>query len=424
MALASASGCARLRPLLLGEVASGNAFTEEDLREALGEYDGRFAAIVASTASDISENASERRVRRRSLLWRLRMVPLMREAAFDDDPQEAYVGALTVATTMRIYFAEGDGKDLFEEQQAKAVEVSRVLEDDAVTIGARFLTPAQLEQLRARVAELAAKNPIRGREFATENVRVGLARVGETVSLQWIFDLPMLPYRTLEGISSTAVAVHEFNQTAQEFAEIIADLPRQNRWQMELFLYDVEDRETIVKGLAAFEQLTASADRASAAVDRLPRELRGAAGDVGPIVRELNEATVRARDLAKLLGPVLADARAASDAWAGIFAPTPGAEPGRPFDVREWESAAGRLGGTAGELRGLAVELRALLDSPRWAALGTEMASPVAQARRDATALVDLVAWRAVQVIAFFFGCLLVYRLAAGFAGRRSGPSP
>ncbi|MCA9773869.1 MAG: hypothetical protein KC466_15735, partial [Myxococcales bacterium] len=148
------------------------------------------------------------------------------------------------------------------------------------------------------------------------------------------------------------------------------------------------------------------------------------AGDVGPIVRELNEATVRARDLAKLLGPVLADARAASDAWAGIFAPTPGAEPGRPFDVREWESAAGRLGGTAGELRGLAVELRALLDSPRWAALGTEMASPVAQARRDATALVDLVAWRAVQVIAFFFGCLLVYRLAAGFAGRRSGPSP
>jgi hypothetical protein len=60
-----------------------------------------------------------------------------------------------------------------------------------------------------------------------------------------------------------------FNATARQFSLIIAQLPEQLRTEMQLLLYDVEDRETVVDSLATIEAMAASAERASLAIDAL-----------------------------------------------------------------------------------------------------------------------------------------------------------
>ena len=75
----------------------------------------------------------------------------------------------------------------------------------------------------------------------------------------------MLPFRALTGVSEGAQGIREFNRTALQLADLFADLPRLVRWELELLLYDVEDRETLTQSLAAFQVLAESSHRLSQA---------------------------------------------------------------------------------------------------------------------------------------------------------------
>jgi hypothetical protein len=88
-------------------------------------------------------------------------------------------------------------------------------------------------------------------------------------------------------------------------------------------------------------------------------------------------------------------------------------KPSRPFDIREWEAAAGKIASAA-------TELNVLLDSAGTLASSEAFAQPLAQltARVDqleagSRQLVDLVAWRIVQLILLVFGLLFAYRFVS-----------
>lgn len=414
-ALCFAPACAELRvPGLPGVMNRGPRLSQADLREALADYSGRFGAVVSGAADEIHQRTQNVTIRKRTLLWKIRVVPLVEEAAFSGDAREAYVSVLTIAVLMRQYLTEGDGRDVFGELQPIAAAAARELEEEARRIGAEFLAPADLERVTRQVEEFASRRSIHGNEFDAQAVHLALVEVHTSNAFAWIVDLPMSPFRALEGVSSGAQAIHEFNQTALAFSQIVEGLPQQLRWQSELLLYDVEERDTLIQSLAAFQTVAESAARASAALEALPAELRLSLADSEGALARANEVLVSAQTLVGPLEETAAHVERAGEAWAQIFRSDgePRAEE-RPFDIAQWEGAAREIAAAAGRLSELTVELRGLVESQQLDAALGRVTTTVELAETSAQEVVDAAAWRGLQLLVAFFVLLVAYRLVA-----------
>ena len=374
---------------------SSATLTEDELRNELAGFAARFGALVTDAAEDIAAETRDRTIRRRTLLWRMRMIPPVQEAAFSESPQEGYLRLLGISVAQSLYLREGDGRELFGPQQQIAIDAAVQLQNDALEIGSRLMTPDRQEKVLADVEALAERNPIVGRDFSLQRIVQARATLHTSESLMGVLSLPLAPFRALEGVDSGAQSIRDFNVTAKQFSLIIAQLPDQLRTEMELLLYDVEDRETVVQTVAAMQAMAASAERASRSIESLPAELQKSLAESQGALQEVNTALLTAKEALVPLEQVTTNLKLASDAWGTILARDPNAPPGRPFDVREWQSTAAQIGTSAEELRALAVELNTLTA-------GTQL-----------NAAVDHATWRAAQLVALFFVLLVVYRLVA-----------
>jgi hypothetical protein len=419
-----ATGCASLRARLPGTAPT--SYTEQDLRSDLDDYAGEFLRSVGAAADRISEQATERVVRKRALVWRARIAPMIQEAAYRDDPQEAFVDTVTLAASQHAYLTDGDGKELFRAQQPIAVETATQLVESLREIGQRFLSPKQLETVEAQVREMTARYRIQGTDFSAPAFSQSVTKAQSFADLRWIVNIPMSPVRALEGVGSGAAAIHDFNQTAERFSAVVAQLPAQLRWELEILTYDLEDRDTVVQGLAAFESVAESVKLFSDTVAALPEDLRVSLGDTQAMIASVDEALAKAHEVAGPLAAAAEQLRLASASWEHVLARGDGEQaqrPGRPFDIREYEATALEIQRAAASLQGLAVELRTLSESEGVAAtlgeLGTTVGTTVDRARTSADELVDAAAWRALQLLVVFFVLLVVYRLWSARLGRR-----
>src|SRR5690606_645494 len=161
-----------------------------------------------------------------------------------------------------------DGRALFGDAQPVAVGISGALKADALAIGARFLTPAELDQVRREVRDIAERFPIQGTQFSLVRARQATEAVHTSNVLTAVMSLPLAPFRALQGVDTGAAAVRDFNRTALRFSTIVASLPEELRGEMLLLLYDVEELRAVRQGLTAFESTAASAERASLAMER------------------------------------------------------------------------------------------------------------------------------------------------------------
>jgi hypothetical protein len=398
---ASLFGCAAVTDRLPAAVGgSPGGATASELRAALGVWASSFASLVTASSDRIRSETREREVRRHTLLWQLRMIPLARQAAFRPDAQEAYVAALAVATAQHTYLTEGEGAALFGEQQAIAVGAAEKLERDVLELGQSFLDANQLARLDREVDSLAAEHPIRG-VFAADALVQGFSDPSVRGMFSWVLDLPMVPFRALSGVSDTAQAVHAFNETAREFTETVNELPHLTRWELELLLYDAEELESVARALTAAESFASGAERISGVAETLPEELGAELAarleEARATIGELDSALARAEGLAGPLQHVADRLGEASAQWTTLLAEMRADgrdDDGRPFDVREYESAAGRIADASREIRVLVAELNQL-----------DVAG--------AEALVDRATWRAALLIGVFFAALAGYRLLA-----------
>lgn len=409
------SACASWPPFRARSASS--AYTEQELHDDLAAYAASFNTIVAGVAEEIEDLTDSRRVRRSTLIWRLRMIPLAQDLAFGDDPQGAYVGSLGLTFAMRNYLTEGDGRELFGEHQPSAVEAARDVEGSARSIGPRFLDEAQMAALVESLEALAREHPIRGRDFNVENAQAAVAKIESgSAGLGWVVGIPMSPFRALEGLGTAGTAMLEINRTADEFAQIVDELPRQNRWQVELLLYDLEERDTVTAGLAAFEQVAASADRVSQAIARLPDDFRVALGDSEGALAEASRTLETAQALMVPVSATVEEVGRISTLLAALQADGNGSEaaPGRPFDIREYGSTAREATASVAELRGLLSDLEEVLASGRLAGV----VKTVDQTEDEIAVLVGRVKIAGVQLLLLFFALLVLYRWISSRLGR------
>jgi hypothetical protein len=414
-ALVCTAGCTHWLSFRPGTTAQ-TEYTEEDLRHDLSEFAGRYALIVTGAAERIASATTDRQVKKRALLWRVRIIPLVFVTTTVDDPQEAFVSTLTLVVAQDHYLQMGEGKEAFGDQQELALEASRLIKRELAQIGRRFLTSEQMARLETEVVELTSRKSIEGPNFAAQGFQRSLETVeAETGTFNWVVELPMSPFRALEGVGSGAEAIHEFNKTATRLTDIVTLLPEQIRAQTELLLYDVEDRETLIRGLGAFEAISESAMRTSDAIDRLPDNMRQTLVDSRETLAQVNEAIINAREL---LGPLSLTAerlQMASATWAELLDRDvdDDAPPGRPFDIREWESTATEIGVAADRLHELAAAIPTLTGSPQLAAAIDAVNASVDRAEASAMRVVEAAAWKLLQLLLVLFVLLCALLLLA-----------
>ena len=216
--------------------------------------------------------------------------------------------------------------------------------------------------------------------------------------------LALSPFRALQGIDEGAQAAHELAEVGQRVAAIAEQYPQQLRWQMELLLYETEDRETVEVLRTTASSLGESAERLAAVAETLPEDLdRVLAGGL--------EALSASGDN---LRPTLAETRALTEALAQALGAVQGAtaavdetlilvrdwprEPedpdAPPFDITQYTEAIDRATAALRETGTVLERLEGFATSP---ALTSSMDELDARTR----ALVDHAALRAVQVASF-----------------------
>jgi hypothetical protein len=384
--------------------------SQEELHDALLQYASRFESTIIATSDTIATNTTDPAIQRRALRWKLLMTPVITEAAFQREPESAYVALLTLATSLNEYFTTGSGTDSFGDQQPLAAAASGELVSAALEVGKRFLDEQELARVDREVRELVKAQPIRG-EFVAEKVQNLVTASTMNPTFAWLAAIPMSPFRALQGVDEGAQAIREFNQTAKEMARTINVMPRLIRWNLQLLALDVTQQGNIETSMKSFETLALSAESLSRTAESLPEILHAL----------LAEADRTGRSLGPLSQSLERSATAvaeAGQAWGDLVAqlskpPADPSKPSRPFDIREWQQ-------TAAEVSSAATELRALLESTGTLAgsdtLGGALAEVTVQVERveaGSRAIVNLVAWRVLQLIVAFFGLLFAYRFAS-----------
>jgi hypothetical protein len=85
--------------------------------------------------------------------------------------------------------------------------------------------------------------------------------------------LPLAPFEAMRGVDRGALAMHNINLTAKDLSSIIESLPNQVRWQLLLACYEMEDMESVKRGLTSFEKLADSSDNISNQLTILPEKI-------------------------------------------------------------------------------------------------------------------------------------------------------
>ena len=404
---------------LAAKTFSPGRISHEELRDALVQFASRFEATIIATADTIAAGSKDPVMQRRTLRWKLGMTPVVNQAAFLPEPVSAYVGMLTLATSMQQYLATGSGREVFGEQQQLAVDASDELVATAIELGERFLNPKELARVTQQVQALVQSQPIRG-EFVAENAQSLVNTSAASATFDWLTTIPMSPFRALQGVDAGAQAIREINTTAMEVARIGSAMPRLIRWNLQLLALDVASQGNIAEVVKSFESLAQSAESLSATAGSLPEDLRGLLGEAERAGKTLGPLSMSLENTATAVAE-------AGQAWGGLIAelskpPADPSKPARPFDIREWEAAASQISSAASELHTLLESAGTLAGSDVLAGPLAEVEARVDRLEAVSQELVDRIAWRGVQLILLVFGLLFAYRFVSHFLesqGRR-----
>jgi hypothetical protein len=443
MGCSSVPGYASLRRVF-GGGTTGNQFTAEDLRADLAAYAARFSATVIAAADQIASESSDPEIQRRALLWKVRIIPLVEQAGFVLDPEQAYVALFALATAQQQYLRDGAGKDLFGEEQSVAMDAADDLVGAARNIGTRFLNADQQARLEDQVQALAASRPIRG-VFVPETVQAVVSAVAPGGAFDWVIHYPLAPFRALEGVDSGAQAIRDFTVTAQRFNQLLSTMPQHMRWNVELLAFELEQRPTVSSARASLETLAESSADFSRAVALLPENLRAQASLLmqelearqGELQRTLAEARGLVSDtggasqqlepLAAALERTAAKVEEAGVAWGALLAearkpsPESAGEPARPFDILDYERTATQISAAATELRGLLLEARGLDNEEASDGLVARLAATLDRVEGGGRSLVNLAAWRVLELMLVGFALLFGFRrIEAYLVARRT----
>jgi len=450
-------GCKSFKTIDEIAMAPKGKVSLREFRQLLANFGARFSLVVADTTSQVGRESNSSNIGRKALLLKMRTIPLINDAIYSENAFEAGLTAWRICAQLRYHFSEGKGAEAFGEQQDQIIEMATQLEQDIVAIIRRAATEEEMQKARAQMNQWVRANPLPG-ELALGRSHGGVSKSGDQIDfISQIFKAPLAPLKALEGLSEVATAVHEISVTGRLATETVQHLPTQLRWNSELLLYEIEEQPSVRSALKSMREVSASAASiAATAKDLLPRLRKTIDEVVGDLEQRRPIVTETLADVRKTIGkaqkiadstsktveqvkstisdvdqtikdakPTLEVARStansvgqAGQAWTATVKAvgglleqqkpaTPPSTPAHPFDIREYGQSADSLANAAVKARELVLTSRELIESAK-------VTDRIEQVDRTTKGLIDHIAWRLGQLIAFWLALLLLYKALVG----------
>jgi uncharacterized protein with PIN domain len=444
--------------------AAHGQFSKEELRDALNQFEDFFEETLKQVTHQLDERLPDEKVRRLTLLWKVRMMPACHMALKEEDAIKAYLNVWTLCVRMTYYFQRGPGRDLFGDQQDTAITACRQIEAEIERIGGLFMSNEKLKKAREEVNAFVQAHPIR-EGFANAFVRPPAPKEGAASVIGSILTTPLAPFRVMGGIDRGAEAINKFASVADRFTDIVEELPESASWQLQLAALEMEKLDAVKSALASMEEFSCSAASMAETVKTLPDQLRQEAtrlldeidakqaGVQATLNQAENTAAIVEHALARAdtvaesidhtaksaadMGRAWQDAaKAIAQTYKDIAGDTPPAsqpttqtaassvaqpatqtttQGASTFDINDYRKTADAMTATAVELRQLTTEVRKLIESQQLSEqikdVDGRVRGAVDHTSRQARGLTDVFAWRAGQLILLAFLLAVTYRV-------------
>lgn len=389
----------------------------EDLRDDLMNFEDFAEQRIVSASNEVYGLSTNRKSQAAALRWKSSSFEAMREHIYQDDPVTALLETWSYFVRMRSYLESGEGSSLFGRHQQAAVEAAISVETAISEISSDHLPSEDLREIEKFITEFAENHPMKG-IFDDSNAEYEPLEESQSQLLANLVSLPFSPLLTFSKVNKTADSIAEFNRISARIADIMEDMPRETRWQMELLLLDFQNSENVLTVVESLDRVSRDFEKLRTIAERTPElaeesagrvlgqiaeaqdqieELRGLTGDLALASTALRDALQDGRELSTELQDTARAwtetsqivRRVLSDIDALKSAPAAGsssdAEPFRISDYRD----------TATELRTAATELRLLLEDVQ----EVRSAPVIDKAREDTAALIDASAKHSRDVI-------------------------
>lgn len=424
--LAGGCGRAEVRTLGAGRAPTAGRRSKEELRETLDTFEELALDRIKEAATELDELSPTSKRRRTTVLWRTRGLQALHSVSGQEDPVIAFIDTWTFTVRMTYYFETGEGSTLFGDDQHIAVETSKELELEIEEIAETYLDEEVFKQTRRTIHSVARANPIKG-TFSDAVFYATQIKEGEPGYFDAVAGIPMAPFRALEGVDRTPVAINRFTDTAQNFADVVEVLPESARWQLLLLLYDLEESEMAESFLGSLAEFSKSSARMADSAEKMPEQLRK---QLSAFVEEVDarqanlqttldkaektansiERTMKLTDqVGKSFGETAQIAIETANAWEKTAQAANQAikefkagqpEDKEPLDIKELHATAETARIAVNDVRALVEDVRDLVESDEFAAQASAIERLSARLARQVGTL-----------ILFVFALALVYRI-------------
>jgi hypothetical protein len=452
-------GCASLRRGRAPERTASQTrrISEEELWAALSEFLKLYEYNITAAARHMRDAAQSDAERRESLRLQLMLIPWMRSELRQPDA----LLAMLKAWVMTIRVENHVDKYAVPRPTERNGAISDALDEarvDIEDVAQLVLTDEEFDRTREVVHNFARESPITGTYYRAAPPKADddaiLAAFGS------VLDIPLSPFRTMQGIDRGAAAIEKFNVVASQFADTVAGFPEVWQWRTQLVLLEMWESESAQTLVKSMEEAGNSARELTATAKQLPDELRALLNDTlaqldaqqaalqttldktDRVVAKIDAALARANETAATVDHTARSTAAAGEAWAQtahavreltayfVSLRKPATTPlpsdsasatsqpsGRSYDVRDYEMTADALADAARELQRVTADVRALLDDEK-------LAQQVALATTESRGLVDHIAWRIAQLLLLAFGLLVAYAVLRRLLRRAKAAKP
>jgi len=412
--------------------------------EVMREAD-RYVAFVTQACDDFQAKVGTAEARSMALEWKLSQATAAYVNAAGPNPTLNTVDMVVLATVSRMVVEDHWVGEKFGEAARPLLDVQRRLETNSWGFIEGVLDPGQRQELQSLIQQWRRKNP--------SQQNVAAARLGELVKAMGgtaaadgnqspasLFSLAFID--PLSGLDPAVRAVEQTRNLAERAMYYAERTPKLLSWQAELLTYQLADQPETKQVLSDAGRLTASAESFAKTAGELPqlvndqREaainqlLAGVASERSNILATLAAQETQLRELLPQVQQTLnAGADMANSVQGAVQSldafvryvsppdtnpPTAGTN-SPPFNILDYGTAAGQIGGAARDLNTLLASLNQTV--PRLEQL-------TAGAEADGERLVRHAFWRGVALVLIFLAGSVIAALAYRHVVRKWSQPP
>lgn len=415
------SGCAPTEKRSLGSMTAParGMISKEELRDLLNMYRDYYVLRIKRTADWLDEEIGSRRIERTNLQMRMRVIGAVDTMLEPDDSVTAFLEIWGFVIRMRNYLEEGEGKNLYGDQQSVVINFAKEAEAEIERIGKLFLDEQKFEQVRQNLVSFASQNPIKG-IYTNLIVLATKVKKEETAPFLSVIGAPMAPFRAMEGVDRTADAIYQIRNSVDHFTDVVKELPETTRWETVMLLDELDESPMTESFLTSLEIFSDSTARLADTAETLPlmfeqmdqsqaalQETLKLSQETSIEIRETVDKFTEAADSFDRTGKTLQEMAVAWDRAAAsstdlvqLFKTKKQRGPGDPppFTMHDFDAMVVKIGQTADKVNAAAAQFQNTL--------GPEANR---QITRSLNASIDHLAKRILQLLLAAFVLMLAY---------------